>query len=202
MRQCSRIFRLSPVWLTALLLAGGCGEGDGMSPGAPPPGPAGAMPGPGGPASPGIKQIMVKLAKGRGSLTQVIGNELNQDPPPWETIQGQTTEYVQSATELGKYDPPKGSKESWTTLAKAFADMAIELDGAALAKNKEKAKVAHDQLANSCKSCHDAHRRMGRGPGGPPGFGPPSGPGGPPRGGSGGPPPGGPGGPPPGGPPQ
>jgi len=171
-----------------MFLAAGCGEADGLNQGAPPPGPPGAMPGAGGPGSPGIKQIMTKLAKGPGSLTPMIGNELNQNPIPWETIQGQTKDYVQSAADLVNYDPPRGSKESWTTLSTAFADMAAELNDGALAKNKDKAIVAHDQIKNSCKSCHDAHRRMGRGPGGPPGFGPPGGPGGPPPGG---PPPGG-----------
>ncbi len=144
---------------------------------------------------------MTKLTKGPNSLTPLIGNELGQNPPPWETIQGQTKEYVQSASELGTYDPPKGAKESWIALTTAFADSAAELDRAAIAKNKETALVAHDQLKNSCNACHQEHRRMGRGGGGgPPGFGPRGGPGGPPQGGPGGRPPGGPGGPPPGGP--
>jgi hypothetical protein len=154
------------------------------------------MPGGGGPGAPGIKQIMIKLAGGPRSLTPLIGNELNQDPLPWETVQGQSKEYAQSAAELSKYAPRKGSKESWTTLSKAFADLAAELDQAALAKNKDAAKTAHDQLKNSCNACHQEHRQMGlRGGGG----GPRGGPGGPPRGGPGGPPPGGRGGPPPGG---
>ena len=69
---------------------------------------------------------MIKLTKGPNSLTPVIGNELGQDPPPWETIQGQTKEYIQSASELGTYDPPKGAKESWIALTTAFADSAAE----------------------------------------------------------------------------
>jgi hypothetical protein len=195
MTSVSRRWPVSPICLAALLLVGGCGEGDGEDQGAmSPPGAPGGMPAGGGPGAPGIKQIMVKLAKGPNSLTPVIGNELSQEPTPWETIQGQTKEYSQSAAEMVEYDPPKGTKESWITLTKAFADLAADLDRAALAKNKEAAKTAHDQLKNSCNACHKEHRRMGRGGGGPPGFGPPPG-------GPGGPPPGGPGGPPPGGPP-
>jgi hypothetical protein len=179
----------------ALAMAGGCGEGDGQDQrGSPPPGVAGA-PGGAGPGSPGIKQIMIKLAKGPNSLTSVIGNELNQDPPPWETIQGQSKEYAQSAADLVEFAPSKGSKESWDTLSKAFADLAVNLDQAASAKNQGEAKTAHDQIKNSCNACHQQHRQMGpRGGGGPRG-----GPGGPPPGGPGGPPPGGRGGPPPGG---
>jgi hypothetical protein len=191
---------MSFLGLAALMMVGGCGEGDGKFQEAEsPPGGAGGMPGGGGPGgggpgSPGIKQIMNKLTKGPNSLTPVIGNELGQNPPPWETIQGHTKEYSQSASELGKYDPPKGAKESWIKFTAAFAESAAELDKAAIAKDKETAKVAHDQLKNSCNACHQEHRRMGGGGrGGPAGFGPRGGPGGPPPGG-------GPGGPPPGGP--
>jgi hypothetical protein len=155
------------------------------------------MPAGGASLPPGIRQIMTKLAKGPNSLTPVIGKELNQSPPPWETIQGQTKEYSQSASELGKYDPPGGANESWIKLTTAFAESAAELDKAAIAKNKETAMVAHDQLQNSCNACHQQHRGMRAiRPGGPQGSGPGRGPGGPPpAGGLGGPPPGGPGGP-------
>ena len=138
---------------------------------------------------------MGKLGRGPNSLTDVIGKELQQEPPPWETIQGHAKEYSDSASELGQFDPPKGEKESWTKLAAMFADTAAELDKAAMAKDKQAAGVAHDQLKNSCNDCHKEHRRMGRAGGGPGGFGPPrSGPGGaPPGGGPGGPPPGKPG---------
>jgi hypothetical protein len=196
MTRLSRGWCVSSVCLTALLLASGCEEGDGADLVAQsPPGAGGGMPGGGGPVSPGIRQIMTKLAKGPNALTSVIGKELSQNPPPWETIQGQTKEYSLSASELGKYDPPRGAKETWIKLTTAFAESAAELDKAAIAKNKETALVAHDQLKNSCNACHQQHRGMGaRGRGGAPGFGPGGGPGGPPPGGGpGSPPPGGPG---------
>jgi Cytochrome C' len=167
------------VCLAASFVAGGCGEGEGGI--NPPPG-GGGMPG--GVRPPGIRQIMGKIGRGPGALTPTIGNELKQDPPPWETIQGQAKDYAQSVSELGKYDPPRGAKEAWTKVTADFVETAAELEKAALAKDKEAARSAHDQLQNSCNSCHQEHRRMGRG-GGPGGFGPP--PGGP--GGPGGPPP-------------
>jgi hypothetical protein len=155
---------MSAVCLAAGLVAGGCGEGEAEDQAAQaPPGAGGGMPGGGAPVSPGIKKIMGKLAKGPNSLTPLIGNELGQNPPPWETIQGQTKEYAQSASELGTYDPPRGAKESWIKLTTAFAESAAELDKAAVAKNKETAMVAHDQLKNSCNACHQQHRRMGGG---------------------------------------
>jgi hypothetical protein len=196
MTRLSRGWYVSFLGFAALLMVGGCGDGDGKFQEAdPPPGGAGGMPGGGGPGgggprSPGIRQIMNKLTKGPNSLTPVIGNELGQNPPPWETIQGQTKEYSQSASELGKYDPPKGTKDSWIKFTTAFAESADELDRAAIAKNKEAAMVAHDQLKISCDACHKEHRRMGGGGrGGPPGFGGRGGPSGQPPGGQ---PPGGP----------
>ncbi len=193
-----RSWTVLPVGLIVLLAAGGCSESDNEIQANQPP------PGAGGGGPPGIRQIMNKLGRGPNALTPVIGNELQQEPPPWDTIQGQAKEYAQSAAELGKFDPPKGAKESWVKLTAAFADSGAELEKAAMAKDKEAARLSHDQLKNSCNACHQEHRRMGRGGGGPggPGGPPPGGPGG--RGGfggpPGGPPPGGPGGPPPGAP--
>ena len=158
-----RGWRVFPVCLAASLAVAGCGESEGEDQNEQsPPRTAGGMRGQSGPARAGIKQIMTKVAKGATSLTSIIGNELNQDPPPWEAIQGQTKDYAQSASDLGKYDPPKGSKESWIKLTAAFAESAAELDRAATAKDKETAKVAHDQLRNSCNACHQQHRGMGR----------------------------------------
>jgi hypothetical protein len=144
-----------------------------------------------GPAT-GIKAVMRKLTAGPNSLTPKLGNQLKAESPDWATIQAETKDYAATAGTLGTYHPPKGSKESWKELTDAFADHAAEMDRAAQAKDKAAATVARDQLAISCKACHEAHQNK-RGPGGRGGFGPPPG-GGfgpPPRGGPGGPPPGG-----------
>jgi hypothetical protein len=210
-----------------LPLIGGCdsGAGDKANPpeavAGPPAGPGG--PGPGGPGGPGgleegwksspeIKQIMKKLGMGPRALTGAIGTALKADTPAWDAIQAQTKDYAQSAAELAKYEPTKGSKESWEKQVAAFSSAAADLDKAAQAKDKDAALAAHKALNTSCMNCHREHRTMGpgmggggmRGPGGPGGFRggpPPGGPGGPPPGGPGGPPPGGPDGPLPGGPP-
>jgi cytochrome c556 len=163
--------------ILAALLTGlvGCGGEPETSPA---PGGPGPMAGPGGPpGNPAIKQIMTKLAKGPNSLTEKIGKALNETPPPWETIQTQSKDYVHESGELAKHEPKKGSKESWEKLTAAWIESAGDLDKAAQAKDQAAAKVAHDTLKNSCKECHQAHRTMG----------PPGGPGGGPR--PGGPPP-------------
>lgn len=152
--------------------------------GGPPPG---TTNGPGG--GPGrshgpIGEIMAKLTKGPQSLTNVIGRELKEEPPPWDKIQPQTKEYAQLAASMSKYDPPKGDKESWTKLTGSFSKSATDLERAAVAKNKTDALAAHQELTTSCKACHNAHRPGPGGPGGgmpPGGFRGPGGPGGPPR---------------------
>jgi hypothetical protein len=181
--------------LSIVTLAGGCqdSENDGHVNSPVPEGSGTNSP-------PGIKQIMTKLAKGPGSLTPVLGVALKADQPAWETIQGQTKEYAQLAAELGKYDPPKGSKESWAKWTGDYSAAASELDKAAQSKDKAAALEAHGRVATSCMSCHREHRTMGPGMGGPRGGmgatgfgpgGPPGGPGGPGAPPSDGPPPGG-----------
>ena len=148
--------------------------------GGPPPGmggPPGMMGGgPGGPRGP-IRAAMMKLFKGNPSLKDSISQELESGSPSWEMIQPQTKEFADIVASLIKYDPPKGSKESWTKLMTAFSEQAKTLDHAAAAKNKEDAKNTLEKIGGSCKACHDEHRG---GRGGPPGgF---RGPGGPPKG--------------------
>ena len=73
--------------LAAMILAlCGCGGPDDDS-GGPPPAP---LDGP--PTS--IKQVMLRLAKGPRSLTPIIGDELNLDPPAWGLIDEQSHEFV------------------------------------------------------------------------------------------------------------
>src|SRR5262245_34536398 len=85
-----------PAVLAGLLVGGGCNDSDTGAPAQPPPpsgpggpgGPMGGGPGGAGPRSP-IGEIMAKLGSPRGSMTQQLGQELNEASPPWETIQGQ-----------------------------------------------------------------------------------------------------------------
>jgi hypothetical protein len=213
MTRSVRAALLLPISLAWPLYFGGCGEDSGAAPnaagpmapgGAPPPGFGGGPGGQGDQAvtAPGIRLIMSKLTKGPNSLTGVIARELNEPQPPWETIQAQTKEYAQLAGEMANYEPPKGSKESWAKETAAYEGLALDLSKAAEARDKDQALAAHGQITNSCQSCHRAHRAMGRGMGGPPGFGPGGPGGGPPGFGPRGPRgPGGPGGPPDGPPP-
>lgn len=147
-------------------------------PGAPGPGGPGGEPG-GGRRSP-IRNIMIKIDDRRPpGLTKAIKTALEAAQPDWPTIEKLAGEYASLAAELGTFDPPRGSKESWTRLTTALNDSATDLGKAARAKNKHEAVAASQRLSGSCMKCHREHRRMGgifgpRGKGSPaPGGGPP-----------------------------
>ena len=53
-----------------------------------------------------------------------LGDALKQGEPAWDTIQPKTQEYAQLASEMGKLEPVKGTKDSWARLTLAFADSA------------------------------------------------------------------------------
>lgn len=188
MRKSPRHAPLLVATIAGLLVAWGCKDKTSTAPSGQP-GPSGGPQqgaGPGGGESP-TKQIMSKVAKGPNSLQEMIKRELKTDQPDWATIQPQAADYAKLAGDLGKYDPPKGSKESWAKQTSAFAASASALDKAAQSKDLSGARAASEKLGGSCRECHTQHRG---GPGGPGGFGPPGGRGGPPPGGRGGPPPG------------
>jgi hypothetical protein len=139
-----------------------------------PPFPPGGQNGPPMPGAPSpVMPLMLRFAKGPAALYPSIGQELGQEAPPWDTIQGQTKELTKIAEEIGKLDPPKGTKESWTEKTGAFAKTITALDAAAKDKDKDKALAANKELSGSCAACHKEHKG---GPPRPP-FGPPGGPG-------------------------
>ena len=139
------------VVLVMILVVGACKkpkEDASTNNGPPSGGPMGRGPMGGGASTP-IKEIMVKIAKPPQSLTSLIGKELETEPLAWDTIQAQTKEFVQLAGSLAKYDPPKGTKESWTKLTADYNNSVVALEKAAQAKNKDKAMAAHKILAES-----------------------------------------------------
>jgi hypothetical protein len=158
MRGLSMVISLSLFLLVVLLPGVGCNNGPSNAGGGAPNPPGGG--GPSGPPT-SIKGIMGKVTRGPMSLHFQIEKELKADNPDWAKIQPQASEYAQLAADLGKYDPPKGTKDSWGKLTSDYSASASALDNAAKAKDKDGAKSAHAKLANSCNTCHREHRTMG-----------------------------------------
>ena len=113
-----------------------------------------------GAKTPATKEIMGKLNKGPDCLNAKIGKELKAEQPDWPALQAETKEFAALASLVGQNDPPKGDKDSWATLTKAYATNARSMDAAAQNKDKEAAHAAHAAMAKSCKVCHTAHREM------------------------------------------
>jgi hypothetical protein len=109
--------------------------------------------------APTIKQVMKKLNSGPNSVTATIGKELQDDPPVWDDIKKETQEYVKLVDALGKNDPPKGEKESWTKLSKDYVENAKALDDATQKKDKKAAVAAHKKITSTCMACHAEHRK-------------------------------------------
>jgi cytochrome c556 len=106
-----------------------------------------------------IKEIMTKANKtGTGLYPQVV-TELRADDTNWDDVKKDTKEIARLAAQLGKLDPPKGDKESWQKLTKAYADNAKALDAAAAKMDKDAAKTVSEKMGKSCDVCHMAHRK-------------------------------------------
>jgi hypothetical protein len=123
-----------------------------------------------------IREIMMCLARGPESLGNSIGNGLKADDPAWEVLQGKTKEYLNLAKAMSAQEPPRGSKDSWATLTRSFAESASDLDRSVQEKNKDGALAAHGSLSSSCMTCHREHRGGQKGFGPKDGFGPKKGP--------------------------
>jgi hypothetical protein len=107
---------------------------------------------------PSIKAIMKKANDGDESLFGQVGKQLLSDEPNWTDIRTKTKELIVLADSLGKNTPPKGARESWENLTKAYVANLKVLDDAAQKKNKDMLDAAHQKLITSCSGCHKLHK--------------------------------------------
>jgi cytochrome c556 len=107
-----------------------------------------------------VKDIMVKVNKTGTGLYSVVVQELRQDDTNWDEVKKDAKEIARLGAMLGKLDPPKGEKDSWQKLTKAYAENTKALDIAAAKMDKDAAKAASAKLGESCDVCHKAHRKQ------------------------------------------
>jgi hypothetical protein len=105
-----------------------------------------------------IKDIMTKAHKGADSLIGKLDKELKDTEPDWGPIQKQTKELVDLGTALSKATPPKGDKESWEKLTKAYVDNAREMDAAAQKKDRDVTAARLKTTTTMCGKCHPLHK--------------------------------------------
>ena len=105
-----------------------------------------------------IKQIMAKVNKPEG-LYFAVAKELKAEDTNWDDVKKDTKEIARLGALVGKNDPPKGEKDSWQTLTKAYAENTKALETAAAKMDKTAAQAASEKIGTSCTVCHKAHRK-------------------------------------------
>jgi cytochrome c556 len=123
---------------------------------------AGLVSGPAGATSddevPSIKKVMDKLHKGKTAPLNTVKAALKGDSPNWETIQKQAKVFATLGAALPKNDPPRGDKESYEVLAKAYASAGKAFEEAAEKEDLKGSRDALKKISTSCMPCHKSHR--------------------------------------------
>jgi hypothetical protein len=88
-----------------------------------------------------------------------VVKELKESDPMWDDVKKDTKEIARLGALLGKNDPPKGEKDSWQKLTKAYAENTKALEAAAGKMDKDAAKAAAEKIGKSCDACHMAHKK-------------------------------------------
>jgi cytochrome c556 len=107
---------------------------------------------------PSVKKIMADLHKGAKGHLNKAKAALKGESPDWAVVAKEGKLIHKNGEWLVKNDPPKGDKESWEKLAKAYAAEGKALEEAGEKEDLAKAKAATKKLSASCKTCHSAHK--------------------------------------------
>ncbi len=108
--------------------------------------------------TPTIKTVMEKLHKGAKSPVNNLKAALKGNSPDWESVQKEAKLVKKYGDALPKNDPPRGKKEAYEKLAKAYASSAKSLEEAAEKENLKGARDALKKIQGSCTACHKSHR--------------------------------------------
>jgi cytochrome c556 len=107
--------------------------------------------------TPSIKKIM-KTLHGKGAPVGNVSKALKSDSPDWPKVTKDAETIVKYSAYLPKLEPPKGDKESYEKLAKAYESSAKTLKTTAEKEDLDGARAASKKLGASCKACHTAHK--------------------------------------------
>src|SRR5262249_29479237 len=115
---------------------------------------------PGSPAAdPSIKDVMKRAHMGSSSLLPEVGRDLKASPPAWADLQKHVKELGELGASLNKNTPPKGDRESWDKLTRAYLADVRSLEDAAGKQDRAAAQTALNKLNGSCKACHSEHQK-------------------------------------------
>jgi hypothetical protein len=109
--------------------------------------------------APSVKEIMGQANKPTGIYFN-LGRDLKDCAPSWADIRPETADLAKLAAALRQATPPRGDKDSWDKLTKAYADNAAKLDKAAMNMDLDAARAAYAKMGEpACMTCHKAHKR-------------------------------------------
>ncbi|HEY2156657.1 MAG TPA: cytochrome c [Isosphaeraceae bacterium] len=107
---------------------------------------------------PSIKKAMGQLHKGQKAALPSIKAELKSDSPDWKKVKDTSKIIVTLSESITDLEPPRGDKENYAKLSKAYFANAKGLNEAAEAEDAAKAKAAVGKLFSTCKTCHESHQ--------------------------------------------
>ena len=115
-----------------------------------------------GQATPSIRALMHRQYTVSRAPLKIIRAQIDAQAPDWEKVQQAGETFVALAETLAKKTPRHGSEESWRHFIDQHTADARAMVDAAKARDLAPLRAAHRRIAESCKTCHTAHR-FGRG---------------------------------------
>ena len=107
---------------------------------------------------PSIRALMHRQYTVSRAPFKIIRTQMDAQTPDWEKVQEAGEKFVALAETLAKKTPRHGGEESWRHfLDEHMADAKAMVD-AAKARELSPLRAAHRRIAESCDSCHEAHR--------------------------------------------
>ena len=107
--------------------------------------------------APTVKEIMGKANKPNG-IYDNLRQDLKDDNPSWPDVQKEAKELATLIDALRQATPPRGDKDSWDKLTRAYADNAKALVQATAKMDLDAARAAQAKMADGCMTCHKAHK--------------------------------------------
>jgi cytochrome c556 len=105
-----------------------------------------------------IKKVMKALHGGKNAPLSKLKTALKGDSPDWAEVRQQAKVFAKLGASLPKSDPPRGGKESYEKLAKAYASAGKSLAESAEKEDLDEVRDAFKKISTSCMPCHKSHR--------------------------------------------
>jgi cytochrome c556 len=110
------------------------------------------------PSPPTIRTLMHRQYTVSRAPFKIIGAEIDAEVPDWEKVRLAGEKFGALADDLAKNTPRHGSPDAWRRRMAQHAADAKAMQDAARDRDLDALRAAHRRIADSCKTCHAAHR--------------------------------------------